>query len=215
MMKRFLFGLLAAVLLILPGCSNEMDDLLGQWNAQIDVKDVLLSRLEKECPGLSNVIAMEELPATVKLEFYADGTYQVQLDQQSVQAACQEAMPVLEQGIWDYWRNLYAQKAPGGDLQAYLQSLGVTRQELMEEVLGDTLAQELIIEIGLSQEGNFSVEKGKIRFSQSLEDEPAEESYHTYKINGKTLTIYPGKYESSRDEEYFKKTLPLQFRKSK
>lgn len=214
-MKRFLFGILALVLLVLPGCHNEMDDVLGEWRAELDIKDVLLARLEKECPGISNVIAIERLPVTVKLAFYADGTYQAQLDQQSVQDACQEAFPALEQGIWDHWRNLYAAQAPGGDLEAYLQSLGVTRQELMAEVLGDTLTQELILQIGLSREGCFTVEKGKLRFSESLEDTPDEESYHLYKVKGKTLTIRPGQYASSRDESYYAEKLPLTFQKSK
>lgn len=215
MIKRFLFGLLALALLLLPGCHNEMDDLLGVWQAEIDVKHMLLSRLEKECPGLSNVIAIEKLPVTVELAFYADGTYQVQLDQQSVVDVCREAEPAVEQGIWDYWRNLYAAQVLGGDLEAYLQRLGVSRQELMEEVMGDTLAQELILELGLSREGCFAVEKGKLRFSSSLEETPDEESYHIYKVKGKTLTVWPGEYASSQDESYYGEKLPLTFQKSK
>lgn len=213
MMKRFLIVFLAAVLLVLPGCHNEMDDLLGTWNSELDIKDVLFTRLERECPGISNAIAIDKLPVTVELAFYADGTYQVQLDQQSVYDACKAAYSALEQGIWDYWLNLYARQAPGGDLEAYLQSLGVTRQELMREVIGDTLAQELILEIALSQEGSFAVEKGKLRFSASLEETPDKESYHTYKVKGKTLTIQPGQYASSRDESYYMEKLPLTFRK--
>lgn len=215
MAKRFLIGLLAAILLIFPGCHKEIDDVLGQWRAELDIKTVLFQRLEKECPGISNVMAIEKLPVTLVLTFYADGTYQAQLDQQSVFDACQEAMPALEQGIWDHWRNLYARQAPGGDLETYLQSLGVTRQELMEEVLGDTLAQELILEIGLSQEGNFTVEKGKLRFSRSLEEAPEEESFHTYRVKGKTLTISPGEYSFSQDESYYAEKFPLSFQKSK
>lgn len=215
MMKRILIGFLAVVLLILPGCSNEMDDLLGVWHAELDIKHVLFSRLEEECPGLSNVVAIEEFPVTVELAFYADGTYQVQLDQQSVSNACDAATPAIEQGIWDYWRNLYAAQAPGGDLEVYLQSLGVTREELMREVMGDTLAQELIIQIGLSQEGSFTVEKGKLRFSDSLEELPAEESYHTYQVKGKTLTIRPGEYAASREDSYYNEKLPLNFQKGK
>lgn len=215
MIKRVLIGLLVVVLLVFPGCHKEIDDVLGEWRAELDIKAVLFDRLERECPGISNVMAIEKLPAIVVLTFYADGTYQAQLDQQSVFDACQKVMPALEQGIWDHWRNLYVVQAPGGDLEAYLQSLGVTRQELMEEVLGDTLAQELILEIGLSREGNFTVEKGKLRFSQSLEDAIEEESYHTYRIKGKILTISPGEYSSSRAESYYAEKLPLSFQKSK
>ena len=215
MIKRVLIGLLVVVLLVFPGCHKEIDDVLGEWRAELDIKAVLFDRLERECPGISNVMAIEKLPAIVVLTFYADGTYQAQLDQQSVFDACQEVMPALEQGIWDHWRNLYVAQAPGGDLEAYLQSLSVTRQELMEEVLGDTLAQELILEIGLSREGNFTVEKGKLRFSQSLEDAIEEENYHTYRIKGKILTVSPGEYSSSRAESYYAEKLPLSFQKSK
>ena len=85
----------------------------------------------------------------------------------------------------------------------------------MEEVLGDALAQELILEIGLSLEGNFTVEKGKLRFSRSLEEAPEEESFHTYRVKGKTLTINPGEYSSSRDESFYAEKLPISFQKSK
>ena len=69
MAKRFLIGLLAAILLIFPGCHKEIDDVLGQWRAELDIKTVLFQRLEKECPGISNVMAIEKLPVTLVLTF--------------------------------------------------------------------------------------------------------------------------------------------------
>lgn len=213
MMKRFVFLLLALALLALPGCHNEMDDLLGTWQAKIDVSHVLLERLEDQCPGITGELSLERLAVVVELTFYADSTYRAQLNTASVTAACQAATPAIESAIWAYWENLYAQQAPGASLEAYLAELKVTRRELLDEVMGDTLAQELLLDIALQEEGQFSVSKGKLRFSTDLAESPEEESYHTYRVSGKSLTVSPGSYASEAADSYYHTKLPLKFTK--
>ncbi len=200
-------------LLVLPGCRSEMDDLLGAWQAQLDISQVLAQYLEEQCPGIVDTMALDALPVTLELSFYADGTYQAQLDQESVHAAVQAARASLEQGIWDYWVSLYRQKHPGGDLDAYLQGLGVTRQELLDEVIGQSLSQELILRLDIFEEGQFSIEDGKLRFSPSLAAEPEKESWHTCLVKGNALTINPGEYENEKDASFYGKALPLSFQK--
>lgn len=212
-MKRLFILFLAAALLLLPGCHSEMDALLGTWRVELDMKDVLLQRLEEECPGIRDTMAIESLPVTLELTFYADSTYQAQVNQESVQSACESVIPDLEQGIWEYWSGLYNAQNPGGDLESYLQTLGVTRRELMEEVMGESLADELLIQMNLREEGRFSVEDGKLRFSSALGAEPEKESYHTCQVKGKTLTIKPGEYATQADEAFYSKKLPLVFGK--
>lgn len=211
MMKRLFICILALALLVLPGCHNEMDDLLGTWQAEIDVKHILLDRLEDQCPGITGDLALERLPVSVELTFYADGTFRAQLNTASVTAACQQATPAIEDTIWAYWENLYAQQASGASLEAYLAQLKVTRRELLDEVMGDTLAQELLLDIGLQEEGQFAVSKGKLRFSADLAESPEEESYHTYRVSGKSLTVNPGSYASEAADSFYHTKLPLKF----
>lgn len=200
-------------MLLLPGCRSELDALLGTWCVELDIQDVLMQRLEEECPGICDTIAIDSMPVMVELTFYADSTYQAQVNQESVYSACEGVMPALEQGIWEYWCALYSAQNISGDLEGYLQALGVTRRELMEEVMGDTLAQELILELDIREEGRFSIEDGKLRFTSSLDTEPEKESCHFYQIQGKTLTIKPGEYARQTDAEYYGKVLPLVFEK--
>ncbi len=212
-MKKLWFILLALALFVLPGCHNEMDDLMGSWQVELDRKDLLLQRLEQECPGIDECMALEALTVTVELTFYADGTYQAQVDQQSVRNACDALRPSLEQGIWDYWCALYRQKNPEDSLETYVQSLGVTRQELMDEVLGDTLPQELILQMDMREEGRFSVKDGKLRFSASADVEPDKQSWHRYQVKGKKLTIKPGEYPGEQETAWYQEVLPLVLQK--
>lgn len=212
-MKRFLIAILALAVLLLPGCHNEMDALMGTWQVKLDAKDMLMQRLEQECPGIGDSVHIGSLPVTLELTFYADSTYQAQVDGESVKTACEGVIPALEQGIWEYWRGLYEAQNPGGDLEGYLQSLGVSRRELIAEVIGDTLAEELILQMDIREEGRFSAEGGKLRFFASPGAEPDEESYHTYRVSGKTLTLQPGKYAKESDRARYEKALPLVFEK--
>ncbi len=208
-MKKLWIVILALALLVLPGCHSEMDDLLGTWQTELNIREVLAERLEAECPGIGDTVFIEALPVTLELTFYADGTYQAQLDPQSVHTAGQAIRPALEQGIWDYWVSRYRQKNPGGDLEAYLETLQVTRQELLDEVMGEYLSQELILQLDIFEEGQFSIEDGKLRFSQNLSDGPEKESWHSCHIKGNALTINPGEYENQRDASFYGKALPL------
>ncbi len=211
-MKRFFAWLLAILLFTLSGCTSEMDALMGTWHAQVDIQNVMAQRLERESPELAPMVEPGEFPVTVVLSFYADGTYQASIDPDSVQAACTGYTARVEEGLWQYLLQLHAQQGLDTTLEQYLQSLGITREALMHEVIGQSLADEVLLELGLREEGFFTLEKGKLFLMAELEAQPSD--FHRYQVEGEALTLSPGEYEKQSQQKYFEEHLPLLFRKA-
>lgn len=200
---------LLALLLLLAGCQSEMDRLLGDWYFQTDISPMLAQRLEEESPELADDLTLPQMMVTVRLSFYADGTYQAEVEGDSVRQACREIRPMLEQGIWDYMQGIHDQKDTGMTLEDYLHGVGITREQIMEEVIGDTLADELILEMRVQEEGRFSVEKGKLAFSGGLDREPEE--VYRYQLTEESLTLEPD--ENTQPPSEYASALPAEFQR--
>lgn len=211
-MKRIFTWLLILAALVLTGCRAEADALMGSWYAQVDVQQVLDRRLERESPEFASQVAPGAFPVTVVLSFYADGTYQAGIDPESVDAACRDYTARVEAGLWQYLQQLHALQGLDMTLEQYLQSLGITREELMEEVIGESLAQELLLELGVREEGWFALKKGRLFLMEQPEQEPSD--YHSVQVEGQTLTLRPGKYEKQSSGAYYEAHLPMRFHRS-
>ncbi len=211
-MKRLVALILTLALLTLTGCTSQMDQILGTWYAQVDIQQRMEQRLQRESPELAPLIAPGEFQVTVVLSFFADGTYQASIDPASVQAACQGYTARVEEGLWQYLQQLHAQQGLDVTLEAWLESLGITRQELMEEVIGTSLAQEVLLELGLREEGWFTLERGKLFFLEQAEQEP--EDYHSIRFAEDTLTLSPGVYQKYSLRRYYEAHLPIIFHRN-
>ncbi len=199
-MKRIVCVTLV-LLLVLSGCTSELEKLMGTWEFTTNRSDLVLERIAAESPELANFVRLERFPVIVQVRLYADSTYQVEVDRQSVEAAVAAIQPSLEDALWRYLQQL------SPDVEALLQELGITRQELMAEAFGNTFAQELIVAMNLRREGCFQVEKGKLYLLEEPEGERGD--YHCICVEEDTLTLTPGAYAQKETGEYYASVLPL------
>ncbi len=214
-MKKLLSLLLALSLLILSGCAYKPDPLLGTWYVQVDVQPQIHQRLTEEFPELAASIPQEPFPVTLEVTFLADGTYQAKVDETSVESPYEQYMAVLEDEIWKYLEDLYRQENPGGSVEGYLQSLGITREALFEEIIGTFFLQELLIELNVNHEGEYTQEDGKLYLSRLGK----LEYYHKFEVKGKDssqkLTLEPGSYQKQSQADYYDTVLPITFQRKK
>ncbi len=212
-MKRVL-AIALILLLALTACSGEKNPLLGTWETKVDVMPQITRRLAQESPVLAQKLPQEPFWVTIALSFYADGSYQASVDKNSVLESYHAFVAVLEEEIWEYLQQLYAQENPGGRVEDFLDSLGITREALFEEVIGTFFVTELLMELDVNHEGEYILEDNRLYLSR-LGEIRQKEYFHRFALEGgednPQLVLLPGQYRTQDQQSDYKEALPISF----
>ena len=176
-MKKNLVLVLSSVLLVvmLSGCGVlgalvNANEFVGTWETTVDLTDSINKEIE------SVGVAIDEFEITLVYTFNIDGTYKAEPDmdalENSFNALIDQLVDEMEKVVQGYGMSVADYEA-----QAGISLRDAVKATYNQEML-DTLAD------GMTSEGNFKAEDGKLFMSDGLENGIDEEIYETYEMDG-------------------------------
>lgn len=186
-MKKIVSLTLALVMIamIVAGCAAEEKRLVGTWKGELDMTASLLEEMGEQLDGFE----LQEFRVTVVYTFREDGTYEMGLDEASVQAAFD--------GLIDSMKALMKEKLEqraqeqGKDLEQLLANSGLTVEDLMKNIT-DAAAEKNLAERLMERsqvQGRYKAEDGKLYITTAPDEEISAEVYDTYALKGDVLTL--------------------------
>ncbi len=217
MKKIYALVLMLALLLVTFSGCVENDPLLGKWYYRGDIGPRVNGFLAEGSQEVADRMVGQSFYVMFEVTFYADGTYQILPDMDSFAQSYQQYHLALEQAIWSHLQADHRAKHPEISLEDHLQGLGITREELLLEAMGQSFSEELQIYLALPQEGYYSQESGKLYFQNDM---PADSTcdYHKFCVQGKKdsqLCLEPGQYQEPDTAAHYENILPLTLQREK
>lgn len=212
-MKRIgVFALvLALMVLAFTGCGKtEQEKLVGTWEGQLDLTNVILG----EVPESMEDLDVGAFVVTVVFTFTEEGVYTMQLDETSMAQAVADFVSKLEAYVKGKLQASAEEK--GLTAQQVLEMLGMTPEEFTQQLLGKVDVQALADKV-LAQaaaRGQFIAKDGKLHLSESADTVPNEEIYNTYTLEGDVLTITAATGGSETDTNLLKLVYPIILKKA-
>lgn len=172
----------ALCLLVLSAVLGSGDErrLQGSWIWNADLGDVLARRLEGTGDASARYFDLSRFDVAVQFDFQPDGTYSVQVDRPSFDAAMDVFMEDAAQGMTRYLGDLAAQS--GMTLDDVLSATGMTVDDLM-----GTLRQQLSEDLALSRtpvRGRYRVEEKELLLSLDPDAEPDPDLFAAFAFRG-------------------------------
>lgn len=211
-MKKVVSLLLVAVMLcaVLAGCGNkEAEALVGTWNAQIDLAEVINSQMD---PSMMEFVKLENVNFTMVMTFEKEGTYRVGLDEASVSTALDYVLEQVKDGTYAMLEAQMAEMGLDISVEEALELSGMDIETVFAELEAQMdlpgMAAQILSET--AGEGNFEAKDGKLYLSAGLEYKPDPSSYEVYTLEGDVLTLM----EYVGDDSGFDGLYPITFHKA-
>lgn len=182
------------LILVLAGCSEstgDKDKLVGSWKCDMDLTEQINSQFAAD-ETAAEYLSVDEFGLTVCLAFHEDGTFVMEVDEASLDAAVEHLVVRVTEGVPQYMIDMvYAETGRELTIEEILEESGVTMEELVDQMFPveslAALKEEMIS--GIQQEGKFKASEGKLHTSAGLEYEVDPEAYEAYILEGDTLTL--------------------------
>lgn len=211
--------LMALVMIfVLAGCGKS--DVVGTWQADIDMIDVLVESIDAELGNMD--ISFRDYADTFNfrlvVEFKEDGTYCQTVDEEAFNASVAD----LRSAIIDFYNDFfvyllvdtYTQMGVTEDLSsqealeefigmslddAIQESMGMSMDEIVDMVISEMTVENLLGGEALA-EGKYKTSGGKLYMSAGLEYNVDPNCYELYEIKDGVMTVSEG--QGSTEEEY-------------
>ena len=154
----------------------------------------------------------ERMIMNVSLTFKDDGTVGIEYDTEAIASSFEAYMSSIIDFIKDA---VYQQLIDQGigtsveEIDAFMESIGYTMDQFIQETFGALDFASLISEDGLPSSNVYKIEDGKLYMEESVE-EYQEGNYAEFTINASTLT-FTEIYEDGKPTEEMREILPLVF----
>lgn len=214
-MKKFIS--LAAVLIMVAalfsGCGKQKK-LLGAWEQRLDLSQWVQAILEEKQLGGDFSVSDFEVPA--RLEFFADGTFRLQLDQTQLSQQADTLITQLEDGLLSLLQAQLKEQQMDIPMEELLDASGLTNdaltQQLRQQFPKENLLEQLNNSTALS--GHYKLKSDKLLLAKD-KDSLDKDCYILCDLKGTSLTLQEaaGLEEFLKGNEIFK-SLPLQFTKA-
>lgn len=184
--------------------------ILGTWNGSIDFTDMVNKSFEEEFGAAPTT--EERMIMNVSLTFKDDGTVGIEYDTEAIASSFEAYMSSIIDFIKDA---VYQQLIDQGigtsveEIDAFMESIGYTMDQFIQETFGALDFASLISEDGLPSSNVYKIEDGKLYMEDSV-DEYQEGNYAEFTINANTLT-FTEIYEDGKPTEEMREILPLVF----
>lgn len=198
-------GMIAA--LVLSGCGkkDESKDLVGEWQATLEMADTLNESFASE-PGMSEYLNIDSFALKMDLSLRDDGTFSMSLNEASVNDAFESIKQPLKDGMTAY-------------LEASLEGTGMSLEDAlggsdMDTMIDTMLSPEMITEsLGdTTESGNYTAQDGKLYFLDAGVTKPDDNSESMpYTLSGTKLTL--DKPTNGEDLGELADFFPLEFTK--
>jgi len=198
-MKKRLIALTALLLALLTGCTlppleetvpPAPDPLIGTWKIELDLAAEVRQMLTLSAE-LEPYFAMKTYPVTVVLRFYEDGTYTVEADEASAQAAFDGLLKSLEDALEALLQDRIDAVDPALTADVIEGWTGISFEEILSQAIeplqqGDPTAY--ILEQARA-EGNYQTAEDRLYLSLGKENAVNPDICDLYALNSDTLIL--------------------------
>lgn len=210
MKKTVSFFLVAALMLAvavsLCGCSGERDQLVGEWHATLDMKEVFREPLTER--GISEeLLSQMSIKLPVVLTLSGDGSYRITADGDGKKAAVDQLTADLREMVRKTYENMAAQS--GMTLDALLAAAGTDMETAIDEAMTDVVGS---LDLDgtmkkIERTGKWDAASGHL-FRWDANGEKNEAAYEEYTAEGDTVTLTGA---TGKDAEAFPLLYPVVF----
>lgn len=208
-MKRMvkLLALLTVLCMVLCACAKSDEELIvGTWKGTVECGDYFNDLMATQLGDMADYFDFGDLSFDLLLTFDEDGEYEIELDEDSVDAFSDECVEIMRASLRDYMEDAFASQLGDKSLDAYLESLGYSFDELMAESGMDTEALTGSMMDAFSSaenKGDYEVDDGELDMDGSI---------HEYELDGDKLTI---EAPEDADDEMAEILFPLELKRVK
>lgn len=195
-MKKKLVSILCIVMLfalVLSGCSNEKDALIGEWEGKLDVTDYINDILVAEDELMGQYVEIRDFSIIYTISFNEDDTYSLDVDKRAFDDTVDNMIDDVVAGLMDYLEDMIEAEGLNMTVDELMELSGISMDALLEESFPADSFDEIVE--ALEMEGYFDVDDGKLLLSESLSTKPDPNVYERYTLEGDTLTIDEGTAE--------------------
>ena len=206
-MKKRIALLLSFVLVLslaLCACGGgKKDTIVGTWKANIDLAEAFNE--EMAASGMGDYINIESFNLPLVMEFKADGTGSMTVDQAAMTETVDKLAADLTAGLEAYFTEYFSSMGLEIDLDEALAASGMSMDDLVEEMKAEFAGEDAFAEF--TNEFKYKAEDGKLYMSEDLDSEISTDTYNTYELKGNALTLDIG--NEDLDEEMAKYLFPM------
>ena len=201
---------LIMLLSLLAGCGKSgADAIVGTWESTVDMSKIINDFMEED-PDMAEYIHFEDFKMLFRYTFREDGTYEKTVDKAVLKESMKGVQATFAEGMRRYLEDSFEEMGFDGTVEDYMESLGLTMEELAEAAFGDDMVESMVSEI--TTQGNYRLKDGKLYTSSGLDSEISEDSYETYELSGNKLVLkdYHGEID-----EMIAGLYPMTFKRAK
>ena len=191
-MKKLIAFVLICILTVscFAGCGSEKDKLIGTWKGTMDLTEAITASMD--LADMEGHFPINNFQIAVTLTFAEDGTYTLQADPASVEAATAQLLEDMKEGLVSLLQEQITLLGLSDmTVEQLLAMSGKTMDDLIEESKQELAEQNIPKEISamVERKGQFLTEDGKLYTSASAETTPAAGTYEVFTIEGDVLTL--------------------------
>lgn len=194
MIKRICCIAAALLMMVsLIGC-DKTEKLVGTWETDADISGFVRASIEKEL-GTEGTAAfnIENLTVTMLLTFEDDGTYHMELSEDSVSGMKETLVGELKDGFAGYM-DVYLKENGYDSLDEIVASAGMDAEAFKQSAdeyldgLEDTLDVTDYVRKAITS-GTYCITDGKLYMTKEGESIDETEPYEDYRVTEDTLTL--------------------------
>lgn len=196
-MKKQLCGFLAVVLLLtmvlsMTGCSKEAS-VVGTWEGKLDMAEAINNEVVKADAEMGKYMKIDKFEITLRFIFGEDGSFKMEVDEESCDAAFQGMREPLEKGIRKYFEEMIKSAGLGDmTIDEALAATGMSLDSLIDEVMKSMDTSDFVD--SMTQECKYRLDGDKLYTYEGVVD---KDVYTLVELDGDTLTLK----ESHGDDE--------------
>lgn len=199
-MKKTFVTILTAVLLLglvlsLCGCQKQ-DSIVGTWEGTLDFSKAFSQGVAEGDEAMGQYFNITGLNLTMRMTFRENGTFIMEIDEESAKAAFKGIEGQLTEGMSAYMESML--EGTGMSLEDALAASGTTLEEMVSMFLSDEVIEAMVSQ--MKSEANYKAVRGKLFTSENLDDAIDESEFQPYSISGGELRLLEG--EDTEDDPF-------------
>ncbi len=200
--------LICGVLFTAVGCSSEQSKFVGTWEATVDLSDALTDELAGE--ELADYMNIEDFAIVLRFTFEKDGTYEMAVDEDSVEDAFDALKDQLSAGLVSYMEDIIEANGLDMTVDEAFEAAGIDMDALLEEAFTSDMLDDMVDEF--VTEGEYEVKDGKL-YTYDEGEELDEDEYITYEFDGDELLLKKVVTDDEEAEEAAELLFPMTLEK--
>ena len=177
-------AMLLTALLSFTGCGSDADKILGTWETTWDMSDMLAKEVAGE--DIAQYMQIKDFAVVMRFTFNKDGTYKMEVSEESLKAAFETLKGQLAEGMTAYMEDMLADSGLDMSVEEAFGLSGIDMDAVIEEAFTEDMLDDVVDEF--ISDGEYEVKDGKL-YTFDKGDDLDEDEYIRYELSGKTLVF--------------------------